>query len=68
MTDKEALQKIKDWQNGYTSFTSRLLDLVSTADISNRMRLKQGFPEVVFAYERWMTAKDPDALFTKELG
>lgn len=34
-------------------FTAQLLRLISKADISNRERLRLGFPEEVAAFERW---------------
>jgi hypothetical protein len=36
-----------------TNFTAQLLRLIAKADLSNREKLRLGFPEVVEAYEKW---------------
>lgn len=45
---------IPAWQDGTGDwFTIRLLNLITTADGGNKERIRQGFPEVMGAYERW---------------
>lgn len=58
--DEARIQHILDidipaWQaSGADWFTVRLLGLIAKADLTNRERLKLGFPEEVEAYERWL--------------
>ena len=46
---------IPAWQNGNGDwFTIKLLSLIAKADLSNRERIRAGFPLEVTAYERWL--------------
>ena len=42
------LNGVGDW------FNARLLRLIAKADARNLERLRQGFPEIVEAYELWV--------------
>ena len=47
-------------------FTAELLRLIAKADPSNQLRLREGFPDEVDAYNRWGAA--PFGKFVKERG
>lgn len=38
-------------------FTSHLLRLIAKADLVNREKIREGFPEEVAAYERWLASE-----------
>lgn len=54
------------WQyGGADSFGSKLFDLISKADISNRERIRLGFPRAVEAWEEWQAAPNSEAYFKR---
>jgi hypothetical protein len=68
MISKEAVQKIKNWQDGHTGFTSEFINLYAKADGGNKFKLALGFPELVAAYEAWYNSPDESVFFSTLLG
>lgn len=67
---KELARNIEEWQKGFDHFTARLFSLIAKADIFNRERLREGFPNEVAAYEAWLCygvdlIEDPEQFIKK---
>lgn len=56
---KEARKLILYWQMGTAgSFTTHLLNAAGHADMSNKQRLRIGFPELMEAFDEWQRRGD----------
>lgn len=67
MTRKEAVQHLKEWQNGDAHFTCVLYTLISKADVPNKYKLRLAFPMEFNVYESWYLSEDEEAWFAMEL-
>lgn len=65
---KDAVRKLREWQNGATHFTALLYGLYAKADASHKVRLERGFPLEVRVYRDWYVSPNEDQFFIAELG
>lgn len=69
MNLEEAITELFYWQAKWfggglrENFHSKLYELIHKADMPNKARLRQGFPEEVEAWEMWCSAPNPEQFF-----
>lgn len=65
MTYEKAVELVFNWQNQPSSdnFSSLLFTLRAKADPENQVKLRNGFPTEMEAWEDWYSSPDPNLFF-----
>lgn len=60
-----AVEALYYWQQGGTSFSCKIFELLGKADAENRAKLSCSWPELCSAYDHWHAAPSSDAFFAQ---